>query len=179
MHKQEIYRIVNEKIAAIPPTVICPVFSPFLMGTNVHPNAKASFVGISSFHRRDHLLRSVYEGIVFFHKFHFGKLMKTRTAPFDCIRLAGGAAKSDVWAQMFADVMEVTVETVDISEAGAMGCAMAAAVAAGEYQDYREAADKMVRVRGRYTPYENNFEIYRKKVSVVSGCKSFSGSGLG
>lgn len=158
-----VYDEINRKVEQIPVEEYCPIFTPFLMGSNQHPNAKASFVGISNFHHREHLMRSVMEGVVFSHRTHFERLMKTRKVPFSCIRLAGGAAKSEVWAQMFADVMELPVETVDIKETGAMGCAIAAAVAVGEYTDFIAAAKSMVHVHKRYEPKKENFVFYRRK----------------
>jgi len=163
LHKGTLYQVIDDMIDQIDTDEFCPVFTPFLMGSNVHQNAKASFVGISSFHRRAHLLRAVYEGIVFSHRTHFERLMKTRTAPFACIRLAGGAAKSAVWAQMFADVMGIPVETADIGETGALGSAITAAVACGVYKSYEEAAGRMVRPGDRFIPNENNFQRYQEK----------------
>ena len=56
------------------------------------------------------------------------------------VRLAGGAANSLIWAQIFADVFKLPVEIVDTKELGTLGCAMAAAVAAGVFKDLQEAA---------------------------------------
>lgn len=162
----DIYQEINQAVEQISPAVFCPVFTPFLMGSNDHPNARASFVGMSSYHRREHLMRSVMEGVVFSHRTHFDRLMRTRKEPFSCIRLAGGAAKSEVWAQMFADVMELPVETVDIGETGTLGCAMTAAVAVGTFPDFGQAAETMVRVKQRFVPKEENFPFYRKKYQM-------------
>ncbi|MEG1426467.1 MAG: FGGY-family carbohydrate kinase, partial [Oscillospiraceae bacterium] len=87
----------------------------------------------------------------------------TRETPLSCIRLAGGAAKSKLWAQMFADVMETPVEVVDVGETGALGCAIAAAVAVGEYVNFAEASNQMIRVSGRFLPNKKLFSTYRKK----------------
>ena len=96
---RSVYDVMNEWVESIPPETFVPVFLPFLMASNVHPNAKGSFVGISVGHTRRHLLRSVYEGIAFCHRYHTEKLLATRTEPPKCIRLAGGAANSPVWTQ--------------------------------------------------------------------------------
>ena len=51
------------------------------------------------------LLRAVYEGIVFSHMTHVKRLLRNRKAP-EAIRLAGGAANSKVWVQIFADALQ-------------------------------------------------------------------------
>ncbi len=167
--KQEgksIYELVNAMVTSIHVEEFCPVFLPFLMASNVHPNAKASFVGISSYHTRAHILRSVYEGIAFSHRYHFDKLLTTRNKPVKEIRLAGGVANSKEWTQIFADVMKYPVETVDIGETGTLGCAMAAAVAVGEFKNFEEAAISMIKVKSRIEPNPSNVEIYEKKYAL-------------
>ena len=64
---------------------------------------------------------------------------------------------------MFADVLGFPIETVDAKELGALGCGMAAAIAAGVYRDYRDAAEHMVHVSGRVEPNPEMREIYEKK----------------
>ena len=134
---ESVYEVLNRWVDEISPREFVPVFLPFLMASNVHPNAKGSFVGMSLNHSRKHLARSVYEGIAFCHRMHLERLLKSRSDRPSCIRLAGGAARSTVWAQMFADVMKLPVETVEANETGALGCAIAAAVATGEYRIWK------------------------------------------
>ena len=140
------------------------------------PNAKGSFVGIGANHTRAHILRAVYEGVCFSHKYHLDKLLKTRQDLPKAIRLSGGVTKSPVWTQMFADVMELPVETVSAKEAGALGCAMCAAVAAGDHPSIESAVQAMTRVTDRVLPdpsaarsYRNKYELYRKTIESLDG----------
>lgn len=173
---QSVYDMVDEQVAAIPAAEFCPIFTPFLMASNVHHNAKASFVGISNYHTRAHLMRSVYEGIAYSHRYHLDRLLASRTSPATSIRLAGGVARSTVWTQMFADIMQIPIETVDVGETGAFGCAMAAAVAVGEYASFEEAAQKMIQPGVPVHPnpddsahYEKRYRIYCNYNEAVSG----------
>ena len=138
-----IYEQMNDWAEEIPVKEFCPVYLPFLMAGNVHPNASGSFVGISNFHTRKHLLRSVYEGVAFSHRYHLERLLRTKRGPVRSIRLAGGAARSPVWAQMFADVMKLPIEIVQVNETGAFGCALIGAAASGAYEDIAGAAAAM------------------------------------
>ena len=173
---ESVYDVLNRWVGEIPPEEFVPVFLPFLMASNVHPNAKGSFVGMSLNHTRKHLARSVYEGIAFCHRVHLERLLRSRTVPPSCIRLAGGAARSSVWAQMFADVMKLPVETVEANETGALGCAIAAAVATGEYPDLRTAVENMTNVSRRFEPnpartgiYDRKFALYCRTTDCLDG----------
>ena len=163
---ESIYNVLNRWVDEIPPEEFVPVFLPFLMASNVHPNAKSCFIGMSLNHSRKHLARSVYEGITFCHRVHLERLLRRRDTPPACIRLAGGAARSPVWAQMFADVMNLPVETVEADETGALGCVIAAAVAAGEYPDLQSAVENMTGVSKRFEPDPSRKAIYDRKFSL-------------
>jgi L-xylulokinase len=147
------------------------IFLPYIFGSNYNPQAKASLIGLDSHHTRDQIIRAVLEGIVFCHLVHLEKLLANRTKT-TAVRLAGGAANSLLWAQIFSDVFKLPVEIVDTKELGTLGCAMAAAVAAGIYKDLKEAAQYMVKVKCRMEPNPDNYTTYDKKFAMykkVSG----------
>ena len=100
--------------------------------------------------------------MAFSHRRHIEKLLASRQPP-QAIRMAGGPVQSKVWVQLFADVLGFPIETVDAKELGALGCAMAAAIAAGVYKDYKDAAKHMVRVSSRVYPDPDRIDIYNKK----------------
>ncbi len=173
---RSIYEVLNEWVGELPPETFVPVFLPFLMASNVNPKAKSAFVGLSLSHTRRHLARSVYEGICFCHRSHLDRLLHSCGSTPQCIRLAGGAARSEIWAQMFADVTGLPVETAAANETGALGCAIAAAAATGEYASLEEATDRMTSVLKRYEPdparhavYERKYALYLKAIACLDG----------
>ena len=163
---RSVYEVMNEWAETIPADEFVPVFLPFLMASNVHPNAKGSFVGLSMNHTRSHIVRSIYEGIVFCHRYHLEKLLATRDKAPGCIRLAGGVAQSKVWTQMFADILALPVETVSVNETGALGCAIAAATAVGMYETLEEAAKAMCPMGDRIMPNPDTYQAYNKRYAL-------------
>jgi L-xylulokinase len=146
---------------------------PFLYGSNVGPDAKACFLGLNGWHTRGHVLRAIYEGVVFGHRAHVDRLLKFRAMPAT-IRLTGGAARSQVWVQVFADCFQVPVDIPDGTELGALGAAIAASVAAGCHPGYKEAIAAMVRFSRRQEPdparkglYAAKYERYRKVIAAL------------
>lgn len=134
------------------------MFLPYLYGGP--NNEPAGFIGMQARHERADLVYAVYEGIVFAHKRHVDQLLAAGQAadqaavdrPVESLRLAGGAARSDIWAQLFADVLGLTVEVADSTEFGALGACICASVGVGCHADYHEAVSRMVRVDKRFTP---------------------------
>jgi L-xylulokinase len=159
---QNIYDYSNACVEAVGDGDSGIVFLPFLFASNVNINAKACFVGFSSYHTRADLLRAVYEGIVFSHRYHIEKLLKYRNAP-KAVRIAGGVVKSRVWVQMFADILQVPIEVTDCTELGALGAAICAGVATNAYESFKDASDAMVKIAFTAQPDPTQFDRYEKK----------------
>ena len=159
-----VYQYTDRLAAEVGPADQNIIFLPFLYGSNYDPRAKACFVGLDSHHTRAQIIRAVLEGVGCGRIVHVEKLL-LHMKP-SAIRLAGGAANSPLWVQMFADVTGLPVEIVKVKELGALGCAMTAAVAAGLYSDCKDAAKHMVTIGDRVEPNMENHKIYQKKYEL-------------
>lgn len=160
-----VYDITNEWVASIEPQDCNVIFLPFLNGSNEDALAKGSFIGLTAYHNKKHMLRAVYEGIVFSHLTHVKKLLRNREVPAS-IRLSGGAANSDVWVQIFADALQIPIDVIEDKELGAQGAAIAAGIAAGIYADYDEGISRTVRITKTIMPRESYREIYEEKYTT-------------
>jgi L-xylulokinase len=69
-------------------------------------------------------------------------------------------------AQIFSDVFNLPIDIIEATELGALGCAMASAVAAGEYEDLKAAAESMVKIKCRMEPKAANISIYEDKYAL-------------
>ncbi len=172
---KSVYDITNEWVASIEPEESNVIFLPFLNGSNEDPLAKGTFVGLTAFHKKKHMLRAVYEGIVFSHVTHVKKLLKNRDIP-KSIRLSGGAANSEVWVQIFADALQIPIDMIEDKEIGAQGAAMAAGIAAGIYKDYKDAVERTVTITKTINPRKEYEAIYQEKYTryraVIDGLQS-------
>jgi len=156
------YDLCNELVASIKPDESIPSFLPFLYGSNANPRAKACFIGMEGWHTRAHVLRAVYEGIAFAHYAHVRRLLKFRKPP-ETIMFTGGAARSQVWVQLFADCFQIPMEIPAGTELGALGAAIAAAVAVGIYPGYKEAVAAMTAIARRHDPDPAKKDVYAAK----------------
>ena len=157
-----VYKQIDEMVESLSANSSEIIFLPFLYGTNSTNRNSAVFDGLNSSHDKRHLLRAIFEGVVFSHYDHLQRLLLARDRP-QAIRLAGGAANSKVWVQMFADVFNIPIEIVKVKELGALGCAMSGAVAAGCFVDYKDSASHMIKIENPVYPNEEIHEIYMRK----------------
>ena len=163
---QSVYELCNQMVGSIEPEDCPVVFLPFLYGTNVNADAKSCFFGINYAHERAHLVRAIYEGVVFSAVMHIEKLLSFRTEKPKTVRISGGAARSKEWVQIYADTLQLPIEVSDAKELGTMGVAMAAAVGVGAFENYEEAIENFVRIKYVCEPRAAKNEIYQKKYEL-------------
>jgi xylulokinase len=139
-------------------------FMPYLTGERTpHPDplARGAFIGLTTRHSRAHMTRAVLEGVAFGLRDGF-ELIKASEAGrvIDQIRVSGGGANSPLWRQIFADVFNASLVTVEALEGAAYGAALLAGVGAGVWPDVK-AATAMVQT-GEETMPSENAEVYEK-----------------
>jgi L-xylulokinase len=168
-----VFQTCNELVSSVAPGDCDVLFLPFLYGSNAGPRASASFLGLHGWHTKAHMLRAVYEGVAFSHRTHVDRLLGVRP-PARAARIAGGAAKSSVWLQIFADVLQLPIEITACEELGAMGAAMAAGVGIGCFSSFEQAAAAMVRVTRVVEPdprakavYDGKYERYKAVIAAL------------
>lgn len=157
----DFYNWLSQEVLSVKAEKSIEIFTPFIYGCNVG-NQKASFHNMNALTTRASLARAVYEGIVFSHNWHIKRLLSFREMP-TVIRLTGGASKSSVWCQMFADIIGIPVEVPKGSELGALGASIAASVATGCYSSIEEAVKVMTPIECRYEPSVRANAIYKEK----------------
>lgn len=160
--KSVLYEECSRAVDSIAPEDSDVIFIPYLYASSTNPDAEAAFFNLKSGNKRGHMLRAIYEGVLFSALLHV-KRLKEYGRTFSKIKLSGGIARSEVWSQMAADMLQIPVEVSAVSEPGALGAAMCAAIAAGKYSGIEEAVKAMVCIKKAYQPDESKKEIYRKK----------------
>lgn len=146
-----VYQVCNQLVASLPPGGTDIIFHPFLFGSNVQATARSGFYGVAGWHTKAHMLRALYEGVVYGHLNHIEKLRQAG-AKMDAARFTGGGSRSKVWTQIFADAIQLPMEVPEGAEIGARGAAMSAGIGAGVYKDHADAVAKAVKLERRQEP---------------------------
>jgi len=110
------------------------LFLPYLMGERSprwSTDARGTFLGLSRHHDHRHLVRAVLEGVAFNMRACM-EAFKAGGTSIERVSVVGGGAASDLWLQIFADVLGVPVSRRStISDANSLGCAITALVGIG------------------------------------------------
>lgn len=144
---------------------------PFLVGSGTpyfDVEARVAITGMGLGTTRYDIYRAVLEGMTLDQMLNL-RLLKTHGIEVGNLVCVGGGSVSKPWLQVKADVLQLPVSTLKVSEAGALGCAIVCAYALGVYGSVEEAAAVMSRVDKTIEPnvanasfYEEKFELYKE-----------------
>jgi len=156
-------------------------YLPYLSGERTphnNPLARGTFVGMSMTTTRCDMTQAVMEGVAFSLKDILTRV-KELGHTVTTARIIGGGAKSPVWCQMIADVLDLKVEKINAAEGPAFGAAILAMVGAGAYPTVEEACNKLIQATEVFTPNPltaNQYNMHHSTYAslYVSLKKSFS-----
>ena len=154
---------------AAPPGSEGLLFLPYLSGERTpHPDplARGAWTGLTLRHGRGHLTRSVLEGVAFGLKDSFRLIQNAGLGSIDQVRVSGGGARSPLWRQILASVLEVELVTVNTTEGAAYGAALLAGVGAGAWPGVQPACAAVVNLTGRTLPDPAQVETYQRLYPV-------------
>lgn len=129
-------------------------FLPYLMGERSphnDPAARGAFIGMTMDTTRADMTLAVLEGVAFAIRDSV-EVARSLGLPITRSRLCGGGAKSPLWRKIFANVLDMELDTMEAEEGPGMGGAMLAAVACGAYGNVEEMAARTVRVAATERP---------------------------
>jgi xylulokinase len=113
--------------------------------------ARGGFVNVSIHADRATLTRAVLEGVAFNSRWLLDAVEHFTKRPFGSLRILGGGAQSDLWCQVFADVLGRPIERVgDPMHAQLRGVALFARVVLGELSPHEAGA--LVPIARRFEP---------------------------
>lgn len=140
-------------------------FLPYLMGERSphnNPNARGIFIGLTMDTTRADMTQAVLEGVAFAIRDSF-EVAKSLGIKIERTKICGGGAKSPLWRKIIANVLNIKVDIIKAEEGPALGGAMLAAVANGEFASVEEAAEKIVEVVDTIEPEQELAAKYEEK----------------
>ncbi len=137
-------------------------FLPYLAGErtpHADPDARGAFAGLSIRHDRGALVRAVLEGVAYGLKDSLDLIAELGDPP-KLGRISGGGARSDLWTQIIATVLEIPLERVAVDEGAAFGAAILGGVAAEVWPDVHTAVKATVKPRDQIDPDPGWIDAY-------------------
>lgn len=140
-------------------------FLPYLMGERSphnDPDARGVFFGMSMDTSRADMTQAVLEGVAFALRDSL-EVAKSLGIKIERTKICGGGAKSPLWKQIIANVMNIKVDVLEVEEGPSLGGAMLAAVGCGVYPDVETAGKKLAKVVDTVEPTPELAAKYEKR----------------
>ena len=174
---EDVYIKLNEMIKDVPAGSKGLVLMPYFASAGTprwNSNARGMLMGLTFAHDKSCMARAFMEGITLEQK-DILQSMKDTGIELSTIRIMGGATKSDLWNQIQADMYNLPVETLKITDAAVLGAAICGAVSVGLFEDISSAAEILVKTDKRYEPNSETVKVYNEIYDIyVSAYEAFS-----
>lgn len=158
----DVYRILDEIAAGVPAGARGLLYLPWLMGERTpvdDPRLRAGLLNLSLEHAREDMVRAFLEGVALNTRWMMESVRSFLGAAPRQLTLVGGGGQSDVWSQIFADVLDMAVlQPEQPIQANARGAAFLAGVGIGAL-DFADIAER-VAIRRRFEPQAGNRQRY-------------------
>lgn len=116
-------------------------------------------------HNINHFSRSILEGVAYSLKDCF-TLMESIGISTNKVRISGGGAKSKLWRQIIANILNKEIVTVSTVESAPYGVALLSAVGVNHFKDVEEACKICVKEIEAVTPNHKETEVYKEYYEV-------------
>ena len=162
---EDLYTQMISQAESIAPGSDGLFFSPHLGGRICpsSPEMRGAWVGVSWSHSQAHFARAILESVAYEYAYYL-KILRELLPELELVeaRAVGGGARSEVWNQIKADVLNVPYQRLKGNEFGAWGAAMIAGKAAGLINDLAGHAEKTAILSGKPSmPSKSDHEIYQ------------------
>ena len=160
----DVYELMSALAASSPVGARGVMFNPSLAGgssLDLSPLIRGAFLGLELGHTRADLIRASMEGIALNLRLALDELRKLCRVCDEMV-VVGGSSKSALWRQIFADAFDLTIQQTNVGQdAGSLGAAALAAVAAGLWRDFTPI-DAIHRIEATAAPEPVSRRIYQQ-----------------
>jgi len=167
----DIFKVLDQIADRVPAGANGVMYTPWIWGERAPVEDKtlrAGLYNLSLNNTREDIIRAFLEGIAFNTRWLLSPVEKFLGRKVHSVNIVGGGAQSDVWCQIFADVMNVEIKQIaDPIYANARGAAWIAAVGLDEikFSDVPQLAQfkQTYKPRSQYRAlYDEKFDVFKQ-----------------
>ncbi|QIZ06617.1 gluconokinase [Priestia megaterium] len=162
------YEVLTKIAEGVKPGSDGLLFHPYLAGERAplwNPDVRGSFFGLTMAHKKEHMIRSALEGVIYNLYTVFLALVECMEGPVTRIQATGGFARSEVWRQMMSDIFDLDVVVPESYESSCLGACILGLYATGKIESF-EVVSEMIGSTYKHTPKEEAAREYRQLLPI-------------
>jgi xylulokinase len=164
------YDALTAEAATAPPLSHGLYWLPYLMGErtpHLDSIARGAWIGLTAKHNRADMIRAILEGVSYSMRDCL-QILENMGVEVRGVRASGGGARSAFWRQMLADILGVSIATLENKEGSAYGAALLAMAGSGAFASVEEACAATVREADSLVPFAHTSAAYQRGYEVYS-----------
>lgn len=161
------YDLLTKEATNISPGANGLLFHPYFSGERAplwNANARGSFFGLALNHTREHMIRSVLEGIIY-NLYSVMLALQELIGMPKSIQATGGFARSELWRQIMADIFNQKVTVPESIESSCLGAAVLGLYALKEIESL-SVVKEMVGDTHAHEPIKENVPVYEELMAI-------------
>ncbi|WP_036670191.1 gluconokinase [Paenibacillus sp. HW567] len=161
------YEVLTRIAEQVPPGSGGLLFHPYLTGERAplwNPDARGSFFGLTMNHHKEHMIRSVLEGVIF-NMYTVLLAMEEQIGQPSRILATGGFARSALWRQMMADIFGQEVVIPESFESSCLGAVVLGLYATG-LTDSLDIVFQMIGSTHQHHPVKEHAKVYKQLLPI-------------
>lgn len=163
-----IYDVLNLKASKVKAGSENVIFLPYLRGGGSpfhNPNSRGAFIGLSLLTRKEHLFRSVLEGVAINFKLMIDNFER-KGVNIKEFRAIGGGALSKLWLQIYSDVLnKKIIRSSYLQQANTLGAAVAGGIGVGIYKD-EDILRNILKEKDLFIPDSKSGDKYKRLIPI-------------
>ncbi len=143
------------------------LFHPFLSGERAplwNPNVRGSFFGLTLHHQKEHMIRSVLEGVIY-NLYTVLLAMEEQIGQPRKLQATGGFARSPLWRQMMADIFDQKVVIPESIESSCLGAVILGLYALGKIESF-DVVKEMIGGMHEHSPNKEHAAVYKELLPI-------------
>lgn len=158
------YKTIDDVAEKAPAGCEDLLFAPWMFGERSpldDHNVRGGYFNLSLSHEKSHMVRAVLEGVAYHTRWMMEGIEKHKMlGKVDKVNMIGGCAQSDLWPQIFADILQKPIYRMrNPLEAGSIGVSFVAFVGLGQISDFDKVAQR-IEVERVFEPNIDHFKTY-------------------
>jgi len=166
----DIFKVLDQIAARVPAGANGVIYTPWIWGERApvdDQTVRAGLYNLSLNNTREDIIRAFLEGIAFNTRWLLKPVEKFLGHKVESINIVGGGAQSDVWCQIFADVLNVEIRQIaDPVYANARGAAWIGTVGLGKI-NFGDVPG-LVKIKQAYQPRSANRALYDERFGTFT-----------
>jgi xylulokinase len=165
--ERDVYDVIVEQLDDTPGQLL---LLPYFSGSGSLYNdssATGVIMGLTFDTQRKDIVKAILEGVTYEQALGL-RYLRDAGIEVNHLSAVGGGARSDIWLQIKADIMDLPIKAIQIHEAASFGAVLLAGWATGVFADVSQTSQALVSIRKEFLPRPKHTSHHQSRLATYA-----------